>query len=99
MTKKTKLTMELLKMTRASLENLVYEFTRVKDISLENLNVTTAVDGEWVNIDSIRFFFGEDIVFCGKLNDYDILYAMYDIFDIPNGCLIDVILELESRLK
>jgi hypothetical protein len=98
MTKKTKLTMELLKMTRASLENLIYEFTRVKDISLENLNVNTAVDGEWVKIDSIRFYY-DDMFFCGYLDGVRTLGASYDIFDIPNGGLMDIILKLESRLK
>jgi hypothetical protein len=98
MKKNTKLTMELLKMTRASLENLIFEFTRVMDISLENLNVTTAVDGEWVKIDSIRFYY-DDMFFCGYLDDERTLGVSYDIFDIPNGGLMDIIHTLDSRLK
>lgn len=96
---KTKLRLELLKMRRASLEKLVYEFTRVTDISLENLNITTAIDDEWVKIDSLRFYYGEDMYFCGKIDDHRDIHVEYDIFHVPDGCLIDTILTLESRLK
>lgn len=93
-----KLFMELLKTDLRKLRNLVHEFTRVKDISLEDLNVTTAVDGEWVKIDSIRFYFGEDMFFCSESKNGEVL-ASYDIYDMPRGGLMSIILELESRLK
>lgn len=96
---KAKLRLELLQMTRASLEMLIYEFTRVQDISLEDLRVTTAVDNHWVNIEAIRFYWGCDMFFCGYLDDERTLGVSYDISEIPNGGLIDTILRLESRLK
>jgi hypothetical protein len=94
----TRLWIELMKTDLRKLRHFVNELSRVKDISLENLNVTTVLDGELVMIDSIRFYYDEDMFFCSESKGGDVL-ASYDIYDIPRGGLTDIILELESRLK
>lgn len=93
-----KLYMELLKMTRASLEMLVHDFLNVRDIRFDNLNVTTVVDEDWVTIDELTLYYDEDLIIIGRPDGCSVPFQ-YGLIEIPNGGLIDIILTLESRLK